>query len=229
MVNLTRIYTRTGDDGTTALGDFSRTAKTDPRLAAYADANEANACLGVAIAAGGLRDDVRATLVRVQNELFDVGADLCMPLQASYDYPPLRVQQPWIDDLEADCDRYLAELEPLRSFILPGGSAGAAYLHVATTVVRRAERSVWAALGVYGDQPGAGKGDGGVNPLTATYLNRLSDLLFVLARVANLPTGDVLWQPGGGRVAAPDKSDKKAGRVTGEDTADDSESGSGDR
>lgn len=209
MVNLTRIYTRTGDDGTTALGDFSRTAKTDPRLAAYADANEANACLGVAIAAGGLREDVRATLLRVQNELFDVGADLCMPLQQHYDYPPLRVQQPWIEDLEADCDRYLAELEPLRSFILPGGSAGAAYLHVATTVVRRAERTTWAALHAYGDQPADGRGEGGVNPLTATYLNRLSDLLFVLARVANLPTGDVLWQPGGGRVEAPTKGSKR--------------------
>ena len=107
---------------------------------AYADTNEANACLGVAVAAGGLREDLRTTLVRIQNELFDVGADLCLPLRETYDYPPLRVQQPWIDDLEADCDRYLAELQPLRSFILPGGSAGAAYLHVATTVVRRAER-----------------------------------------------------------------------------------------
>ncbi len=203
MVNLTRIYTRTGDDGTTALGDFSRTAKTDPRLQAYADANEANACIGVAIAAGQLREDVRATLLRVQNELFDVGADLCTPLQESYTYPPLRVQQPWVDDLEADCDRYLTELEPLRSFILPGGSVGAAYLHVATTVARRAERMTWAALQAYGDQPGNERGQGGINPLTATYLNRLSDLLFVLARVANLPTGDVLWQPGGGRVAHP--------------------------
>jgi cob(I)alamin adenosyltransferase len=203
MVNLTRIYTRTGDDGTTALGDFSRTPKTDPRLAAYADANEANACLGVAVAAGGLRDDLRTTLTRIQNELFDVGADLCLPLRETYDYPPLRVQQPWIDDLEADCDRFLSELEPLRSFILPGGSAGAAYLHVATTVVRRAERATWAAIEHYGTELGSARGEGGVNPLTATYLNRLSDLLFVLARVANLPGGDVLWQPGGGRVAAP--------------------------
>ncbi len=203
MVNLTRIYTRTGDDGTTTLGDFSRTAKTDPRLGAYADANEANAVIGVALALGGLREDVRATLGRVQNELFDVGADLCVPLQTGYAHPPLRVQPPWIEDLEADCDRYLGELEPLRSFILPGGSAGAAYLHQATTVVRRAERSTWAAIERYGDQPGAERGAGGVNRLTATYLNRLSDLLFVLARVANLPTGDVLWRPGGGRVEDP--------------------------
>ncbi len=205
MVNLTRIYTRTGDDGSTALGDFSRTSKTDPRLAAYADANEANAAIGVAVAGGDLRDDVHTTLLRVQNELFDVGADLCMPLQATYDYPPLRVQQPWIDDLESDCDRYLSELEPLRSFILPGGSLGAAYLHVATTLVRRAERTTWAAIGTYGDQPAEARGEGGVNPLTAGYLNRLSDLLFVLARIANLPGGDVLWQPGGGRAPAPEK------------------------
>ena len=210
MVNLTRIYTRTGDDGTTALGDFSRTPKTDPRLAAYADANEANACLGVAVAAGGLRDDLRTTLTRIQNELFDVGADLCLPLRETYDYPPLRVQQPWIDDLEADCDRFLSELEPLRSFILPGGSAGAAYLHVATTVVRRAERATWAAIEHYGTELGSARGEGGVNPLTATYLNRLSDLLFVLARVANLPGGDVLWQPGGGRVAAPKRRGSNA-------------------
>ncbi len=200
MVNLTRIYTRTGDDGTTALGDFSRTRKTDPRLVAYADVNEANAAIGVAVATGGLRDDVAATLRRVQNDLFDVGADLCAPLQVEPEFPPLRVRERWVDELEADCDRYLAELEPLRSFILPGGTAGSAHLHVATTVVRRAERSAWAAIEAYGTGEARGKGAGGVNPLTTTYLNRLSDLLFVLARVANLPVGgDVLWQPGGGR------------------------------
>lgn len=205
MVNLTRIYTRTGDDGMTHLGDMSRTSKTDVRLLAYADANEANAAIGVAVAAGDLREDVRATLIRVQNDLFDVGADLCTPLQETYDYPPLRVEQRWIDELEADCDRYLGELEKLRSFILPGGTPGAAYLHVATTVARRAERQAWAAIAAYGDQPGAAKGEGGVNVLTAKYLNRLSDLLFVLARVANQPIGgDVLWQPGGGRAQAPD-------------------------
>ena len=102
MVNLTRIYTRTGDDGTTALGDFSRTSKTDPRLAAYADTNEANAHLGVAIATGELDEDVVAVLTRVQNDLFDVGADLATPLQESYEYPPLRVEQRWVDELEAD-------------------------------------------------------------------------------------------------------------------------------
>ena len=207
MVNLTRIYTRTGDDGMTHLGDMSRTSKTDVRLTAYADANEANAAIGVAVAAGDLREDVRATLLRIQNDLFDVGADLCTPLQETYDYPPLRVQQQWIDELEADCDRYLGELEKLRSFILPGGTPGSAYLHVATTVARRAERHAWAAFNAYGDQPGKAKGEGGVNVLTAKYLNRLSDLLFVLARVANLPIGgDVLWQPGGGRAPAPEKT-----------------------
>src|ERR671912_1275448 len=125
MVNLTRIYTRTGDDGTTALGDLSRTRKTDPRLAAYADANEANGAIGVAVACGELPDDVRAVLTRVQNDLFDVGAALSTPLQRSYDSPPLRVKEEWVTELEADCDRYLERLEKLRSFILPGGSAGA--------------------------------------------------------------------------------------------------------
>ena len=203
MVNLTRIYTRTGDDGTTALGDLSRTRKTDPRLAAYADANEANAAIGVAVACGELPDDVRTVLTRVQNDLFDVGADLSTPLQRSYEYPPLRVEEKWVAELESDCDRYLERLEKLRSFILPGGSVGAAYLHLALTVVRRAERSVWAAIEAYGTEPGDVRGEGGVNPVTGSYLNRLSDLLFVLARCANLPGGDVLWAPGGGRAPDP--------------------------
>lgn len=202
MVILNRIYTRTGDDGTTALGDFSRTAKTDPRLVAYADTDEANSAIGVALA-HGVREDIAATLTRVQNDLFDVGADLCNPLRTSYEHPPLRVKEEWVAELEADCDRYNEKLQKLRSFILPGGTVAAAHLHVARTVVRRAERSAWAALEAYGDQPapeGAERGEGGVNPLTAKYLNRLSDLLFILARVANLEAGgDVLWQPGGGR------------------------------
>ena len=160
MVNLTRIYTRTGDDGQTHLGDMSRTSKTDVRLLAYADANEANAAIGVALAAGDLPDDMRATLLRVQNDLFDVGADLCTPLQETYEYPPLRVEAAWIDELEADCDRYLERVEKLRSFILPGGTVGSAHLHVATTVVRRAERQAWAAIAAYGDQPGCGQGRG---------------------------------------------------------------------
>lgn len=209
MVNLTRIYTRTGDDGTTGLGDNGRTAKTDPRLEAYADTDETNSVIGVAIATGNLPAEVTQTLTRIQNDLFDVGADLCMPLRESYEWEPLRVRQEWIDDLEEDCDRYNEQLTPLRSFILPGGTAGAAHLHVARTVARRAERAAWAALEAYGDAPAgadARRGEGGVNPLTAKYLNRLSDLLFILGRVANLSAGgDVLWQPGGGRTEAPEK------------------------
>jgi len=210
MVVLNQIYTRTGDDGTTALGDFSRTTKTDPRLVGYADTDEANSAIGVAVTCGALREDVRTVLVRIQNDLFDVGADLCTPLAASYEYPPLRVLDVWVDELEADCDRFNDELAKLRSFILPGGTPGSAYLHVARTVTRRAERSAWTALQTYGDQPaaeGSAKGAGGINPLTAKYLNRLSDLLFILGRVANLEIGgDVLWQPGGGRVQPEAKS-----------------------
>jgi cob(I)alamin adenosyltransferase len=208
MVNLTRIYTRTGDDGSTALGDFSRTSKTDTRLVAYADTDEANSCIGVALTCGELREDVRTVLLRIQNDLFDVGADLCTPLASSYAYPPLRVQDIWVDELEADCDRFNEELQKLGSFILPGGTPGSAYLHVARTVTRRAERSTWTALQTYGDQPAteaSSKGSGGVNPITAKYLNRLSDLLFILGRVANLQIGgDVLWTPGGGRATPPD-------------------------
>ncbi|MER5350770.1 cob(I)yrinic acid a,c-diamide adenosyltransferase [Kitasatospora sp. NPDC002551] len=196
MVNLTRIYTRTGDDGTTALGDMSRTTKTDPRLVAYADTNEANAAIGVAIAAGALPEDVVTVLTRVQNDLFDVGADLATPVAEnppsshSRVAPPLRVLQSYVDRLETDCDHYLETLEKLRSFILPGGTPGAAYLHLACTVVRRAERATWAAIDTHGDT---------VNPLTAKYLNRLSDLLFILARSANKERGDVLWVPGENR------------------------------
>ncbi|MFD0688418.1 cob(I)yrinic acid a,c-diamide adenosyltransferase [Actinomadura fibrosa] len=200
-VVLSRIYTRTGDDGTTALGDASRTSKSDPRLSAYADVEEANAAIGAAIALGSLPDDLAAVLTRVQNDLFDVGADLCAPVVPDPKYPPLRVDASYIDRLEADCDRHNAALEPLRSFILPGGTPGAALLHVARTVTRRAERSAWAAIEAHGaapaDDPEAP--EGGVNPLTARYLNRLSDLLFILCRVANAGHGDVLWKPGGER------------------------------
>ena len=191
-VVLSRIYTRTGDDGTTALGDGSRTAKTDPRLAAYADVDEANAAIGVAVTTGALPDDLRALLVRVQNELFDVGADLCNPVRDDPPYPPLRVTAAYVDALEADCDRYNEGLPSLRSFILPGGSPGSALLHTARTVVRRAERTTWAALEAHGAT---------MNPLTAGYLNRLSDLLFILARSVNAAAGveDLLWKPGGER------------------------------
>ncbi len=193
MVNLTRIYTRTGDDGTTALGDFSRTHKTDPRLAAYADVDEANSALGVAVALGGLPADLVTLLTRIQNDLFDVGADLCTPVTEATG-GALRVTAADVARVEAACDRYNADLAPLRSFVLPGGTPGAALLHVARTVVRRAERSTWAARQAYPD---------GTNPQAATYLNRLSDLLFILARVANGARGDVLWQPGGSRDPDP--------------------------
>lgn len=191
MVNLTRIYTRTGDDGTTALGDLSRTDKNDSRLVAYADVDEANSQLGVALALGELPEHMRTLLNRVQNDLFDVGADLCCPVVAEPEYPPLRVTQDYINRLEQDCDEHNEALEKLRSFILPGGTPGAALLHVARTVVRRAERATWAALTEHWNV---------MNPLTATYLNRLSDLLFILAREANLAAGgDVLWVPGANR------------------------------
>ncbi len=205
MVNLTRIYTRTGDDGTTSLGDFSRTGKNDPRLVAYADVDEANSAIGVVLAASGassaeLDEEVRTLLQRVQNDLFDVGADLCTPLSPSPAHPPLRVTPEYVEDLETACDTWNASLEPLRSFVLPGGTPAAAYLHVARTVTRRAERAVWAAVERYGTGE-----DGGVNPLTARYLNRLSDLLFILCRQANRSVGDVLWSPGGGRAAPPER------------------------
>jgi cob(I)alamin adenosyltransferase len=187
---LSRIYTRTGDDGTTALGDMSRAPKTDLRLAAYADVDEANCAIGAALALGELSDDVTALLTRIQNELFDVGADLCNPVCDNPPYPPLRIDGSYVSGLERDCDEQNADLPTLRSFILPGGTPGAALLHTARTVVRRAERSTWAALAGHGDT---------MNPLTARYLNRLSDLLFILARRANLPRGDVLWKPGGDR------------------------------
>ena len=190
MVNLTRIYTRTGDDGTTRLGDMSKTTKNDPRLIAYADVDEANSAIGAAIALGALPQDIADVLTRVQNELFDVGADLCNPIADHPPYPPLRIDGSYVSALERDCDEQNADLPTLRSFILPGGTPGAALLHTARTVVRRAERSTWAALAVHGDT---------MNPLTAKYLNRLSDLLFILARVANQPAGDLLWKPGGER------------------------------
>ena len=189
-VVLSKIYTRTGDDGTTALGDMSRARKTDPRLAAYADTDEANCAIGVAVTMGQLPADVSQVLIRIQNELFDVGADLCNPVTENPAYPPLRVDESYISGLEQACDTFNEGLPVLRSFVLPGGSAAAALLHVARTVVRRAERSTWAALEAHGDS---------MNPLTAKYLNRLSDLLFILGRRINQPDGDLLWKPGGDR------------------------------
>jgi len=190
MVNLTRIYTRTGDGGQTRLGDMSLTSKNDPRLHAYADVDEANAHVGVAIATGELENDVIGVLTHVQNDLFDVGADLCTPVVENPEYPQLRITQEYIDRLEGWCDQYNEPLPALRSFILNGGTRAAAQLHVTRTVVRRAERSAWQAHETYADV---------MNPLAITYLNRLSDLIFILARYANRENGDVLWVPGGER------------------------------
>lgn len=192
MVNLTRIYTRTGDAGETRLGDMSLTSKTDPRLDAYSTVDEANAHIGVAIATGGLEDDVVRVLTLVQNDLFDVGADLCNPVTENPEYPPLRIEQEAIDRLEAWCDTYNEELPKLRSFILNGGTPAAAHLHVVRTVARRAERAAWAAYAEHGET---------MNQRAITYLNRLSDLVFILARYANRDQGDVLWVPGGEREA----------------------------
>jgi cob(I)alamin adenosyltransferase len=189
-VVLSRIYTRTGDDGTTALGDGSRTAKTDSRLAAYADVDEANCAIGMALTFGELPADIAGLLRRVQNEMFDVGADLATPVIESPPFPPLRIDSAYVERLEGECDSYNADLPTLRSFLLPGGSRGATLLHVARTVTRRAERSAWAAAAEHGDA---------MSPWPARYLNRLSDLLFILSRVANAGQGDVLWKPGGDR------------------------------
>ena len=189
-VVLSSIYTRVGDDGTTALGDGSRTAKTDARLAAYADVDEANSAIGVAVTLGELPDDIIKVLTRIQNELFDVGADLCNPVQADPPHQPLRIDESYLTALEQYCDNFNAKLPTLRSFVLPGGTKGAALLHVARTIVRRAERTAWAAMSQHGDT---------MNPVAAKYLNRLSDLLFILARAANESVGDVLWKPGGER------------------------------
>lgn len=189
-VVLSRIYTRTGDDGSTALADGTRTAKTDSRLAAYADVEEANCAIGTAIAIGQPAPEITALLSRVQNELFDVGADLANPLSDAPPYPPLRIDESYIEALEQACDHFNEGLPVLRSFVLPGGTPAAALLHTARTVTRRAERSAWAAAQEHGDT---------VNPLAAQYLNRLSDLLFILGRHANADRGDVLWKPGGDR------------------------------
>lgn len=186
-VHLTRIYTRTGDDGTTGLSDFSRVAKTDSRLVAYADCDEANSAIGVAVALGNPDAAVTAILRQIQNDLFDAGADLSTPPMDNPTHAQLRITQAYIDRLEGWCDTHNEGLNALNSFILPGGTPLAALLHMARTIVRRAERSAWAAVAQHPD---------GVSLLPAKYLNRLSDLLFILSRLAN-PAGDVPWKPGG--------------------------------
>lgn len=182
-VRLTKIYTRGGDAGETSLGDGSRVSKLDARIVAFGTVDELNAALGLVLA-GSCPDDIRVVLGRVQNELFDLGADLSVPVQHE---GRLRVTQEQVDALERDCDGFNAELSELRSFVLPGGSEVAARLHVARTVCRRAEREALSALGVHA-----------VSPLALVYLNRLSDLLFILARSANATEGreEPLWRPG---------------------------------
>ena len=178
MVQLTRIYTRGGDKGETSLGDGSRVVKTDPRIEAMAAVDEANAAIGVArLRTIGAPDDM---LARIQNDLFDLGADLCLPTGEG-----LRIAPAQVERLEREIDAMNADLQPLKSFILPGGSPASAYLHAARTVVRRAESLAWA---LNAETP--------LNPAALHYLNRLSDHLFVLARHENREMGDVLWVPG---------------------------------
>ena len=185
-VRLTKIYTRGGDAGETSLGDGSRVSKLDGRIEAFGTVDELNAALGVVLA-GDVPDELRGVLARVQNELFDVGADLSVPAAVE---GRLRVDQSLVDRLEHDCDRFNADLPELRSFVLPGGTEAAARLHVARTICRRAERDVLRAAKEHE-----------LGPLVAVYLNRLSDLLFVLARAANALAGqdEPLWKPGGTR------------------------------
>jgi cob(I)alamin adenosyltransferase len=182
-VRLTKIYTRGGDAGETSLGDGSRVSKLDARIAAYGTVDELNAVVGVVVACG-CPETIREVLVRVQNELFDLGADLSVPIEHE---ARLRVTQEQVDRLEEECDRLNAELPDLKSFVLPGGSEAASRLHVARTVCRRAEREALIAAGAHD-----------VNPLALVYLNRLSDLLFILARAANAADGraEPLWRPG---------------------------------
>ncbi len=198
MVRLNRIYTRTGDDGTTGLGDGERRPKFDARVTAYGEVDETNCVIGLARLATGASDDPRlaavdATLARVQNDLFDLGADLCAPpagdkAGASAARSRLRVAPSHVEGLERDIDTLNAELQPLRSFVLPGGTSAAAALHQARAICRRAERRMVALAAIPGESVGA--------PALA-YINRLSDYLFVAARYANdLGHGDVLWVPG---------------------------------
>ncbi len=185
-VRLTRIYTRGGDAGETSLGDGTRVSKLDPRIAAYGAVDELNAALGVVLA-GDPPSEIRDVLERVQNELFDLGADLSVPAHVE---DRLRVEQSLVDRLEADCDRFNAGLPELRSFVLPGGTPTAAALHVARTICRRAEREAIAAAASVE-----------IRPLVVPYLNRLSDLLFILSRAANAMAerDEPLWKPGATR------------------------------
>jgi cob(I)alamin adenosyltransferase len=186
-MKLDKIYTRTGDEGKTSLGDGTRLPKFDLRVAAYGEVDEANSALGVAVL--HIQDaDVRAALLHIQNDLFDLGADLCRPSREGTTSQPLRVTPAQVLWLEQTIDRFNAPLAPLTTFVLPGGSPAASYLHLARTITRRAERS---AVELADRQPDS------VNPAVLSYVNRLSDLLFVLARYSNeAGKSDVLWTPG---------------------------------
>ena len=208
MVQLTRIYTRTGDAGQTRLSDMSLAAKTDLRVEAYGQVDEANSVLGVATSRGDLPEALLEALRLIQNELFDLGADLSTPLADDPPWEPLRIVQPCVDRLEAWCDELSDQVGPLSSFILPGGTQTAAQLHVARTIVRRAERTAWRAADEHGLDT-----VGGLNPLAITYLNRLSDLLFLAARVANAEVGDVLWVPGTDRTPVEPRAAKRRERA----------------
>ena len=201
MVHLTRIYTRTGDAGQTRLTDNSVTSKTDPRVAAYGHVDELNSAIGLLLSQYPVDDEVRAALELVQNELFDVGADLSNPVVPNPRYEPLRIIPSSVERLEQWCDHFGEGLPALNSFILPGGTPTSAYLHVLRTMARRAERTAWAAAEIYGIEDDVAAAGGGLNPVAMRYLNRLSDLLFILARHANAQAGaaEVLWVPGGER------------------------------
>lgn len=214
MVNLTRIYTRTGDAGETRLSDNSVARKTDVRVGAYGHVDEANSVLGIALATGGLPEPLEASLRLIQNELFDVGADLSTPVVADPPWPPLRIQQSSVERLERWCDEFSAGLPDLRSFVLPGGSPAAAHLHLARTVVRRAERAGWQAAEAHGLADGDEPVEGGINPIALRYLNRLSDLLFIASRVVNGPAGDVLWVPGTDRTPPDERARRGRERIT---------------
>ncbi len=187
MVQLTRIYTRGGDKGKTSLGNGSRVVKHSPRVAAYGTVDECNSVIGLVRL--HTSDETDATLARIQNDLFDLGADLCTPEEEAPAYPPLRITAAQVERLEQEIDAMNAELEPLQSFVLPGGTAASAYLHLARTVARRAEREMTALAD-----------DEAINPEAVRFINRLSDLLFVMGRYLNdKGRSDVLWVRGENR------------------------------
>lgn len=194
MVKLTKIYTRGGDSGQTSLGDGTRVAKNNPRVAAYGEVDEANSAIGLARLHTTGRDD--ESLARIQNDLFDIGADFCVPASSTRKKDPLRATDAQVAWLESEIDRMNEELAPLESFVLPGGNPASAFLHLARTIVRRAERVAVELNGESKSESGAQ-----INEAALRYLNRLSDYLFVMSRyLNNRGQSDVLWRPGANRV-----------------------------